>query len=175
MRLRSGTRYNFVKPISLNNVILVQSIARRYITKSRYKNSINAIKLLKKTAPHLYKYNPKTKKKSKKPTRNEDEINVNDLSEILAQYSEVKNLGRKSQNGVIRSKRQNKGKNPNRYIDPNFKKIFMEDNTIEDFLGSDSDDEDSDDSREEDIIYSEEEDGDWNLDEYYYSESEEDF
>ena len=174
MRLRSGTKYNFIKTISIKNIVIVQSIVRRYISVIKYGDCIRAIRLLQKTAPHLYKYKPKTKKKSKKkPVDNEEEeVNVNDLSEILSQYKAVKDLGRKPINGVIRSKRKNKGKNPNRYIDPNFKKIFMEDNTIEDFLGSDSDDMDSDDSGEEDIVYSAEEDEDWDSNEdIYYSDS----
>ena len=171
MRLRSGTKYSYVKPISINKIVIVQSLIRRYISLLKYGDSLKAIRLLKKNAPHLYKYKPKTKKKKK--SKDTEEETINDLSEIVSQYSKMKDLGRNSQNGVIRSKRKNKGINPNRYMDPDFKKIFMEENTIEDFLGSDSDDIDSDSSIEDDIIYSCEEDGEWNINECYYSDSEE--
>ena len=181
MRLRSGTKYNYIKPISINNVIIIQSIARRYISFNKYKNCIRAIRLLKENAPHLYKYKPKTKKsksKTKKSEKGKIEVNetsVNDLTEIIAQYNDLKYLGRSAKNGIIRSKRKNKGKNPTRYIDPDFKKIFMEDNTIDDFLGSDIEDIDSD-YLEEDIVYSGEEDGEWNIDsEEVVSESDEEF
>jgi len=181
MRLRSGNKYNNIKPIpdciSVEYIIILQSIARRYISTLKYKECILAIKLLKKVAPHLYKYKPRIKKPPKKKNSNlDEETNVNDLHEIIAQYDEIKNLGRTSKNGIIRSKRANKGKNPDRYVDPNFKKIFMEDNTIDDFLGSDSDDIDSDDSIGEDIVYSGEEDGEWDSNnETSFNESDEEY
>ena len=121
---------------------------------------------------YLKKNDIEKKNKDKKNNYNR-EIAVNDLDEIIGQYNEIKDMGRVLSNGIIRSKRQNKGKNPDRYIDPNFKEIFMEDNTIEDFLGS-SDGESiySDDSTLDDILYSDEEDTEWNIDSDYNTEDE---
>ena len=53
-----------------------------------------------------------------------------------------------------------------RYIDPNFKEIFMEDNTVEDFLGSSDDELNEDSLDEDDIVYSCEEDGEWDVDDF---------
>ena len=180
MRLRSGNKYTSVvfknskKPkkakktineIDIAKIVYLQSICRYFIVKNRYSSILNAIKTLRTSAPHLYKYKPK-KKKSKKKKIEKIEDYSDEINEIISQYNTVKDMGRSIKNGVIRSKRKNKGKNPDRYIDPNFKEIFMEDNTVEDFLGS-SDDELYEDSLGEDnIVYSCEEDGEWDVDDF---------
>ena len=183
MKLRSGNKYKTVDIVSISDIIIVQSIIRGFMSRFKYRPILLSIKLIKKIAPHLYNYKLKSNK-SKKVTKSkkvrkysitnvEKEFTNNDLQEIISQYDNVKNLGRINTQGLIRSKRTNKGKNPIRYIDPNFKKIFMEENTVDDFLGSDSDDKDSDDSEIDDIIYSGEESNSWDSEEELnYSECE---
>jgi len=201
MKLRSGNKYTVVHIVSISNIVIVQSIIRGFISRLKYRPILLSIKLIKKTAPHLYNYKLKSNKikkvaKSKKVSKSkkiakstkvqkylitnlDKECTNNDLQEIINQYDNVKNLGRINTQGLIRSKRTNKGKNPIRYIDPNFKKIFMEENTVDDFLGSDSDDKDSDDSDDsddseiDDIEYSGEEINSWDSEqELNYSEYE---
>lgn len=194
MKLRSGSKYSISREISIKDVIIVQSFVRGYIQWKKYIPILRAIKLLKKIAPHLYNYGhikTKTKKtlKTKNNTTKKDEAPIdrdirdtpiNDLDEIINQYEKVKNLCRVSNKGIIKSNRINKGKNPLRYVDPDFKKIFMENNTLDDFMGSDSDDKESDDSgidetELDDIEYSDEESNDYDSNQHESTSDYEDY
>jgi hypothetical protein len=149
MLLRSGNIYQV--PIDLNQVILIQSLIRGYHDYHYYLPYRRAIHSLVKNFPHLYHYKIKKKrisnttKKSNKKSKNNTEINIdenevqNDIEYIIEQYHLVKNLGTCQTNGLLRSTRKNKGKQPVRYVDDNFVKIMLEDDNIEDILASGSD------------------------------------
>ena len=62
MKLRNGKIYHWVKPIDVTQVITIQSVARGYIVKTKFNKILNAIHILHKQAPHLYKYKPRKKK-----------------------------------------------------------------------------------------------------------------
>ena len=152
--------------------------------KHRYKDHLQALHFLKKQYPHLFQINaslkkinkkvnkPNTKKKKKRNyTKKTETTEVNTIDDdmfISQQYENIKDLGISSINGLRRSTRKNKQKQPERYIDEKYLEIILEDSKIEEVLESGSD-IDSDYKSEEDVN-SDESDGEWNLD---FSESEE--
>ena len=148
MLLRNGKIYH--APIDLNQVILIQSLIRGYQDYQHYLPFRKAIHSLVKNFPHLYHYKIKKKRPPKKKSKQniidsntnegqEDGEILNDIDYIIDQYHQVKNLGTFHRNGVLRSTRKNKGKQPDRYVDDDFVKIMLEDDNIEDVLASGSD------------------------------------
>jgi hypothetical protein len=68
------------------------------------------------------------------------------MLEIREQYRSMQYMGHSlNRRGIRRSRRVNKGQGPDRYIDDNFVKIFMEDNNLEDLLVSDGEESISED------------------------------
>lgn len=179
MKLRNGKNTNIIPQI-----VLIQSFLRMKKVKNKYKDHLQSLHFLKKQYPHLFQINfslPKKnikknkttnkKKKKRKCTKKTKIIEVNTIDDdmfIIQQYENIKDLGISSVNGLRRSNRKNKQKQPERYVDENYLEIILEDSKIEEVLESGSD-VDSDYKSEEDVN-SDESDGEWNPD---YSESDE--
>jgi hypothetical protein len=93
-------------------------------------------------------------------TDSSSDIDENDEKEIIHQYQKYKNGGKEFKNGVVRSKRINKGKMSTcRYQDPDFEKIFFNEtknNATDNDNGNDGNDgnEDSDEESDESYNYS---------------------
>ena len=133
MLLRNGKIY--YTPINISNLVLIQAFIRGEIDRRKYMKILAAIQLIKKDAPHLYRYKPKVKKKSLNVNNKLTREN-NDINEIILQYNTLKHLGR---NNNFKSSRRNKGKAPDRYIDDSFLDIFIEsDDDIDAVFDSDS-------------------------------------
>lgn len=196
MYLRNGKLYH--NPGSIDNIIKLQSYFRGRIVHNEFQPYLKSIKMIRKRFPHLKidgsnnrtslvnkvlksshtKSSKKPKKKTKKSkvkkinTLDTDEDNnntyINDDEYIVSQYNSIKNMGSNVINGIKRSTRANKGKQPDRYVDENFIEIILEDSKIEEVLESGSDVET--DYHSDDDFSNDDSDGEW--DENYESSSE---
>jgi len=161
---------------------------RGKLTYDEYKPYFLSLRKIKKRFPHLYlgkiskklKKSNNNKKITKKKNKSSNKINIsvikseknnylNDVEFITQQYESIKNMGSNIINGQKRSSRNNKGQQPDRYIDDHFIEIFLEDSKIEEVLESGSDVDT--DYHSSDNFSNEESDGEWDENYGSYSES----